>query len=211
MTTKVITLRPAAEFIDLHHRHHKRPVGHKFSIGVRVDGTDHLVGVAVIARPSARLLDDGGDTLEVVRSCTDGTRNANSALYGAARRVCKALGARRLITYTQDGETGTSLKAAGFTPIAHRRPHSGWNRPGRARTDAHPTQIGRTLWLRGESLPERHKTRECHETLKPQQCSQCGTPIEQPATGRPRRTCSAPCRTRASRQRRVATSKGSHR
>lgn len=78
LSTKVITLREAQEFVDRHHRHHRRPVGHKLSIGVRVKGTDVLVGVAIVSRPVARLFDDGGDTLEVSRTCTDGTRNANS-------------------------------------------------------------------------------------------------------------------------------------
>lgn len=79
LTTKVITLREAQAFVERHHRHHGRPVGHKLSIGVRVKGTDDLVGVAIVSRPVARLFDDGGDTLEVSRTCTDGTRNANSA------------------------------------------------------------------------------------------------------------------------------------
>ncbi|MER7453260.1 XF1762 family protein [Nocardia beijingensis] len=204
LTTKVITLKQACEFIEAHHRHHGAPVGHKFSIGVRVEGSAQLVGVAVVGRPVAAALDDGGETLEVSRSATDGTRNANSALYGAAWRVCRAMGARRLITYTQDGESGASLKAAGFTPIAVRRPHSGWNRTRRARQDRHPTQIARTLWLRGEPFPQRHETTdECHKTLRPQLCSQCGQVIEQPATGRVRRTCSDACRARASRRRRA--------
>lgn len=101
LTTKVITLKQAREFVLAHHRHHKNPVGHKLSIGVRIRGTEDLVGVAIVSRPVARAFDDGGDTLEVSRTCTDGTRNANSALYGAVWRVCRELGARRVITYTR--------------------------------------------------------------------------------------------------------------
>lgn len=128
LSTKVITLREAQNFVDQHHRHHGRPVGHKLSIGVRITGTDDLVGVAIVSRPVSRLFDDGGDTLEVSRSCTDGTRNANSALYGAVWRICRELGAKRIITYTQDGETGASLRAAGFAPVARRKAHRGWCR-----------------------------------------------------------------------------------
>lgn len=51
------------------------PAGHKYSIGVAKD--EMLVGVAIVGRPVARLLDDD-HTLEVVRVATDGTRNACS-------------------------------------------------------------------------------------------------------------------------------------
>lgn len=204
LTTKVITLKEAQDFVDRHHRHHRRPIGHKLSIGVRIKGTEELVGVAIVSRPVARLLDDGGDTLEVSRTCTDGTRNANSALYGAVWRICRELGARRIITYTQDGEPGASLRAAGFTQVARRKPHPGWDRPGRKRGAGHPTNIGRVLWLRGEPFPERHETAdESYETLRPRQCTQCGGEMPQPKTGRPRRTCSDTCRQRALRKRRA--------
>lgn len=106
-----VTLRTAAAFVDLLHRHHKQPRGHKFSIGVQDAG--FLVGVATVGRPSARALDDGR-TAEVTRTCTDGTRNANSKLYGAAWRAAKAMGYQRMFTYTQEGESGASLRAAGF-------------------------------------------------------------------------------------------------
>jgi hypothetical protein len=204
LTTKVITLREAQTFVATHHRHHGSPVGHKLSIGVRINSTDDLVGVAIVSRPVARLLDDGGDTLEVSRTCTDGTRNANSALYGAVWRICRELGAKRIITYTQEGETGASLRAAGFTPVARRKAHPGWDRPNRRRGAEHPTYVGRILWLRGDAFPEGgHETvDEGHETLRPSICSQCGGDLTQPKTGRPRRTCSDTCRQRAHRRRR---------
>ncbi len=63
-------------------------------------------------RPVARAFDDGL-TLEVNRTCTDGTRNANSMLYGAVWRAARAMGYARCITYTQHDESGASLKAAG--------------------------------------------------------------------------------------------------
>ena len=75
------------------------PTGHKFSVGV-ANEDDVLVGVAMVGRPVARHYDDGL-TLEVNRTCTDGTRNANSMLYGAAWKASSALGYKRLITYKQ--------------------------------------------------------------------------------------------------------------
>lgn len=77
-----ITLKEANAFVEQHHRHHNPVVGHKFSIGC-TDG-EKIVGVAIVGRPVSRHLDDGW-TLEVTRLCTDGTRNACSMLYAAAR------------------------------------------------------------------------------------------------------------------------------
>ena len=138
-----VSFGDACAFVAEHHRHHAPPSGHKFSLGVAADKL--LVGVAIVGRPIARALDDGG-TLEVTRTATDGTPNANSALYGAAWRAAKALGYRRLITYTQEGETGASLRAAGFRVIAERRPRGGWNMPSRPREDRGTSGVQRYLW-----------------------------------------------------------------
>jgi hypothetical protein len=115
----------------------------KFALGV-ADG-ELLVGVATAGRPVARHLDDGL-TLEVTRTCTDGRRNANSALYGAAWRVARAMGYHRLITYTQHGETGASLRAAGLTPTAVLRPRPGWDSPRRPRTTHGVDHVRRVRW-----------------------------------------------------------------
>lgn len=138
-----IDLADAKAFVDAHHRHHQPPIGHKFSIGVAKG--DKLVGVAIIGRPVSRIIQSQGRTLEVIRTATDGTRNANSMLYGAAKRAAFALGYDRLITYTQDGETGASLRAAGYRVIAQRPPRAGWNAPSRPRENR-ADHVARTLW-----------------------------------------------------------------
>ncbi|GGK36475.1 hypothetical protein GCM10010124_31400 [Pilimelia terevasa] len=146
MTLRVVpvTFAQAVAFIDDWHRHHRPPRGHKFSLGV-ADG-DVLVGVAVVGRPVARLLDDG-QTLEVTRvAVADGARNACSLLYGAAWRAAKAMGYRRLITYTQNGESGASLRAAGWQVVASRPPTAGWSRPSRRRADHGVDGIARRRW-----------------------------------------------------------------
>lgn len=61
-----LDLREAREFVGNFHRHNKAPAGGKFAIGAS-DGS-RLVGVAIVGRPVARMLDDG-ETLEVVRVC----------------------------------------------------------------------------------------------------------------------------------------------
>jgi hypothetical protein len=105
------TLPEANAFVARHHRHHQPTPVAKFSIAAAVDGA--VVGVVIVGLPKARLAMDGW-TLEVTRLATDGTRNACSLLYGAARRATLALGYSRLLTYTLAEEGGASLRAAGF-------------------------------------------------------------------------------------------------
>lgn len=145
-----VSFADACGFVAMWHRHHQPPVGHKFSVGVACDARV-LRGVVVVGRPVARHLDDGS-TLEVTRTATDGTANANSMLYAAAWRAAKALGYRRLITYTQDGESGASLRAAGWRVIAQRAPRPGWDVPSRPRSDRGVDGIARTLW---EAVPRK--------------------------------------------------------
>jgi hypothetical protein len=125
LTLKIvpITFRHACEFVAELHRHNKPPRGHKFSIGL--EASAKLVGVAMAGRPIARHFDDGF-TLEVNRTCTDGTRNANSMLYGAVWRAAKAMGYTRCITYTQHDESGASLRAAGWLKVKELAARKSW-------------------------------------------------------------------------------------
>lgn len=132
-----VSLKDANAFVAEHHRHHKPTRGHKFSIGCAVEG--RLVGVAIVGRPVSRYLDDGL-TLEVNRLCTTGEQNACSMLYGAAARAAKAMGYRKIITYTLDSEPGTSLRAAGWTcagPAGGER----WTGQRRPAADLYPAQM----------------------------------------------------------------------
>lgn len=128
----------ANAFVAEHHRHHGRAVGHKFSIGVALDDGSRIVGVAIVGRPVARRLDDGM-TLEVTRVATDGTPNACSALYSAAWRAARAMGYRKMITYTLDTEPGASLRGAGWRVVGE-TPGRSWSCPSRPRVDKHPLQ-----------------------------------------------------------------------
>lgn len=111
MEIRPITLRTAQEYVNLNHRHHKAPQGHKFSIGLYEQ--EKLIGVAIVGRPVSRRLDDG-TTSEITRLCTDGTKNACSMLYGACARICKDMGYKKIITYILQSENGASLKASNF-------------------------------------------------------------------------------------------------
>lgn len=106
-----LELREANAFVESLHRHHPPVHRDKFRIGCVED--DKLVGVVQLGRPVARFLDDG-ETIEVVRLCTDGTRNACSFLYGRAAAIAKQMGYKRIITYILDTESGASLKASGW-------------------------------------------------------------------------------------------------
>jgi hypothetical protein len=140
-----ITLQEAKAFIVQNHRHHRPPLSWKFGVAVS-DGLK-VVGVVMVGRPVARGLDDGL-TLEVTRCCTDGTKNAASMLYGAAWRAARALGYRRLITYTLKEEPGTSLVAAGWRVMYETKGGRSWNCPSRPRVDKHPTGP-KKLWEPG--------------------------------------------------------------
>lgn len=123
--TERIQLRDANTYVELYHRHHGKATGHKFSIGAYANG--RLVGVAIIGRPTGRYLDDG-KTLEVTRLCTDGTKNACSALYGAAARMAKKEGYQKIITFILQSEPGTSLRAAGWICEAKKAGGLSWNK-----------------------------------------------------------------------------------
>jgi hypothetical protein len=142
-----VTLRQASAFIERHHRHNKPPRGWKFGVGLQRDG--ELVGVATAGRPAARHFDDGL-TLEVNRTCTDGTRNANSMLYGAVWRAARAMGYRRCITYTQADEGGASLRAAGFFRVKDLPPRKSWAESSVKLRDARDPigngGVARVLW-----------------------------------------------------------------
>jgi hypothetical protein len=129
-------LDEANAFIAKHHRHHGKAVGHKFSLAAALG--DVIVGVCVVGRPVARMLQDGF-TLEVTRLATDGTKNACSALYAAAWRCARAMGYRRLVTYILASENGVSVSAAGWKLVGSAGGGS-WSRDSRPRVDKHPLQ-----------------------------------------------------------------------
>ncbi len=136
MELRPITIRAAGAFVAEVHRHHDCPRGAKFALSAWHDGK--LVGVAMIGRPVSRMLDDGL-TAEVIRVATDGTRNACSFLYGAAKRAAQAQGYRKVITYTLIEENGASLRAVGWNRVGVAGGGS-WSRPSRPQVDHHPLQ-----------------------------------------------------------------------
>ena len=128
-----VALREANEFVANFHRHSKPTQGHKFALGASYD--DCLVGVSIVGNPVARLQMDGF-TAEVLRLCVNShaPKNTCSFLYGRSWRVWQQMGGKRMITYTLQSESGSSLRGAGWKMLGEveARKSSGWlNRPGR--------------------------------------------------------------------------------
>ena len=142
LTIVPTNLTDARAWVDRVHRHHKAPIGGLFAVAV-ARGRE-VVGVAIVGRPVSRHLDDGW-TVEVTRvAALDDQPNACSKLYAAAWRAARAMGYRKAITYTLQEESGTSVKAAGWTRIASVRGRS-WDTPTRPRVDRYPLQ-GKLRW-----------------------------------------------------------------
>ena len=125
-----ITGHEANDFIKNFHRHNKPVRGQRFSIGA---STDKLVGVAIVGRPIARLLQDGL-TAEITRVCVVDTapKGTCSFLYGRCWRIWQQMGGKRMVTYTLQEESGASLRGAGWKIMGENK-GGGWDRKERKR------------------------------------------------------------------------------
>jgi hypothetical protein len=146
-----VSLAEAKAHIAKHHRHHRPPVGHRFSLGVW--SGEELVGVACVGRPVSQILDRQGH-LEITRVCAQegAPKGVPSMLLAGAVRMARAwvhaenkrrralgeaqLKGVRIITYTLLSETGASLRGAGFTQDKLRSDSSAsrgrdWNKGGK--------------------------------------------------------------------------------
>ena len=121
-----VGLASANRFVVRHHRHSGPVNVALFAVGLvaseslpwRGDESD-LAAVGVASLPVARALNDGA-TVEIRRVAVPfaAAPNLCSMIYGRLCRAAKALGWLRVVTYTAAGETGASLRAAGFVPVA---------------------------------------------------------------------------------------------
>src|SRR3990172_139781 len=128
------TLKQANAMIELLHRHHKKVVGHRFSIGCE-DESGVVHGIAVVGRPVARAVEQYR-IAEVTRLVSDGTPHVCSKLYAACARAAQAMGYTKIQTTILENETGISLIAAGWN-LSHPIKGRDWNCPSRSgrRTD----------------------------------------------------------------------------
>lgn len=130
MEVRPTTLRKANDFVELHHRHNGRTArnGGKFAIALWHEGEQF--GCAIVGNPiSATFMD--GFTAEVLRTCVlpSSPKGAVSCLYGACWRAWRAMGGRKMLTYTLQVESGSSLRGAGWNCVSAVRPTAvGWRK-----------------------------------------------------------------------------------
>lgn len=130
MLVKPISIRDADKFVSANHRHNKAAANGKFAIAC-YDG-EELIGVGIGGRPRSRHLDNGL-TFEVYRVCTNGHKNATSFLYSKMKKIAQLMGYTKIITYTLQSESGSSLKAIGAViekNVEHKRQ---WNDSGKTK------------------------------------------------------------------------------
>lgn len=134
IAAKPVALRVANAFVAAHHRHNLPTRGHRFSIGCLFK--DRLVGVAIVGRPVNRNFDPD-EVAEVVRVCVldDAPLGTCSFLYGACWRAWRAMGGKKMITYTLQTESGASMRGAGWIKAAEiaARDAGGWTNRGKGR------------------------------------------------------------------------------
>ncbi len=147
---RFIPLRMAVanDFVSRYHRHNGKVDhrAHRFSIGLLNDNGE-LIGVAIAGLPIAQKEDDG-KTLEILRVCVkDGYQNANSMLYARVKRIGLLMGYERIITYTLQSESGSSLRAVKATLLTKIDRPSHWNRPNRPRVEQTVSYLPKQKWL----------------------------------------------------------------
>jgi hypothetical protein len=147
-------LRAANDFVERWHRHSARTArdGGKFAIGLEYRGA--LVGVAIVGRPTARLLQQNQPyAAELLRLCTapDCPKGGASKLYARARRIWQLMGGTHFHTYTLARESGASLRGAGLKEAPGLVPAAVWTRPCRPRRSRSLEAEAKLHW--SEQLP----------------------------------------------------------
>lgn len=138
------TITEAKRYVAEWHRHlPKPPNGGRFALAA-LDYDGNIRGVAIVGH-GARLATDRWQAT-VTRVATDGARNACSFLYGGCARTWRTMGGRRLLTYTLDRESGSSLRAAGWIldGVTAGGTHDRPSRPRNAPVEGGPKQRWRS-------------------------------------------------------------------
>lgn len=151
LATRPITRDQALDYVAEHHRHSKKKVATwRFGTALMRTDTNEVVGVGIAGNCSAAAFDEQGHGhfIEVRRVATTGAPNACSMLYGALCRAAKALGFCTAWTYTLESESGSSLKASGWTIYAVRKARKGWSSPSRPRDNEGWPEEAKVLWIK---------------------------------------------------------------
>ena len=135
MNIRPISIKDADAFVSLHHRHNKAAGNGKFAICCFIELQVmngvwyYTIGVGIGGRPRSRHLDNG-ITFEIYRVCTTGHKNSTSFIYSKMKKIAQLMGYVKIITYTLQSESGSSLKAIGASVekvVEHKKQ---WNDSG---------------------------------------------------------------------------------
>lgn len=115
MKISQISFSAAAIYCNSFHSHLKAPRGYKFALALTEKNTTHAI--VICGRPVNRNFDS--DVIEVTRVISiTRKKNSCSMLLAAARRLAKAKGFKKIISYTRADEQGTIYKADNWKQVA---------------------------------------------------------------------------------------------
>jgi len=150
-----LTLAEANALVKEKHRHHIPVVGCRWAIGAMKG--EQLVGACIVGRRQARLSEQYMEC-SVTRLVTFGGKNECSFLYGAAARIAREMGYKKIWTEILESEPGTSLRAAGWV-FSHMTRGGNYDRPSRKRSKGIYPEGPKQVWFRllSAAPPEREK------------------------------------------------------
>lgn len=128
LSPKPITIKAANEFIKSFHRHHRPTIRNsgKWALAA-MNSNDEMVGVVIAGNPlSPNYMD--GYTIELTRLCVkkDAPKGTCSFLLSRCCKLWRTMGGKKVLTYTLDSESGSSLKGAGWKLAGIVKPHNRW-------------------------------------------------------------------------------------
>jgi len=139
-----LTIAEANTFVSMFHRHNRKVPRGKWALGCMKE--DELIGVAITGNPIARMLNNKF-TLEILRVCVKPDNpGACSMLYARCKRVGQMMGYKKIITYTLESESGSSLRAIGAKVETQVKP-GGWSRPKRHRSHQKIYEQTKLRWM----------------------------------------------------------------
>lgn len=132
-----ITVKAARQWVRDVHRDLPSIQGGLFAVAVEIDGKRVAAGIAVnpprVWQGTGRIVIGRVAALSDLEPVGNHAAPACTMIYGSLCRAAKALGYSEAWTYTLPGESGVSLRAAGFTYMGETKGGE-WDRPSRPRS-----------------------------------------------------------------------------
>lgn len=132
-----ITVKAARQWVRDVHRDLPSIQGGLFAVAVEMDGKRVAAGIAVnpprVWQGTGRIVIGRVAAIPGLEPVGNHAAPACTMIYGSLCRAAKALGYSEAWTYTLPGESGASLRAAGFTYMGETKGGE-WDRPSRPRS-----------------------------------------------------------------------------